>query len=370
MRPFLVVACLWGCISSHVLFSQQTFVITDNQGAGTGTTTFSRKHAYLLDGPVYVNPGDVLSIESGTVIRGRYSDVSGENAMLIVSRGAQLRAEGSETEPIIFTSEGDNLATVGNTTCPNPEITYLSDLPFEEEYNGWGPVERDQSNGEFLANDGSPIQINGKVYVKGLGMHASDPDPPNPILLLDNDTTHVTFDLEGKYTTFKSDIGGADEYAFVNGEPSVLSIEFVVLVDGVEKFRSGLVQPGDYIQYVEVDVSGAEELELRLLNGGSVNETANGNRKDFDHGVWGNARLENCNERGNAIQSGNIDPGAFDAAQWGGLVLLGNAPTNAPAQDRFIKGLPPDPRNIYGGNAPNNNSGILRYISIRHGGGS
>lgn len=56
---------------------------------------------------------------------------------------------------------------------------------------------------------------------------------------------------------------------------------------------------------------------------------------------------------------------------WGGLILLGNAPINAPGNEASIEGLPlSDPRVIFGGNNPEDNSGILRYISIRHGGTS
>ncbi|MEM6631820.1 MAG: CARDB domain-containing protein [Bacteroidota bacterium] len=368
MRILFIVACLWVCLDPVGAVGQQTFVITDNLGAGTGTTTLSRKHTYLLDGPVYVNRGDVLSIESGTIIKGRYSSIPGQNAMLIVSDGAQIRAEGMEGEPIIFTSEGDKLETIGNTLCASPQVTYLSDLPFDDEFNGWGPVERDQSNGETQSNDGSPIQINGKVYTKGLGMHASDPDFPNPPSIEDDDITHVTFELDGQYDVFKSDIGPQDDKAFVGEVATEFSVEFVVLVDGVEKFRSGVVRSGDLTQYIEVDVSDAEKLELRLLNGGSINEATDGNRKKSDHGNWGNARLETCNGRGSLLR-GNIDPAAFDSGLWGGLVLLGSAPSNAPVLSRRIAGLPEDSRNSYGGVLSTHNSGILRYISIRHGGG-
>ena len=38
--------------------------------------------------------------------------------------------------------------------------------------NGWGPVEKDQSNGEAGATDGATITLNGVTYAKGLGAHA------------------------------------------------------------------------------------------------------------------------------------------------------------------------------------------------------
>ena len=38
--------------------------------------------------------------------------------------------------------------------------------------SGWGPVERDQSNGDLAADDGAPLRLRGVTYAKGLGMHA------------------------------------------------------------------------------------------------------------------------------------------------------------------------------------------------------
>ena len=82
-------------------------VISDN-GGGTGTTTWTKDKNYLLDGFVFVNDGQVLTIEAGTVIRSKTGQ--GENASaLIVSRGGKIIAEGNSVNPIIFTCEGDDL---------------------------------------------------------------------------------------------------------------------------------------------------------------------------------------------------------------------------------------------------------------------
>ena len=48
----------------------------------------------------------------------------------------------------------------------------VSDLPFLSATNGWGPVERDTSNGEQAAGDGQPITIDGVTYAKGLGTNS------------------------------------------------------------------------------------------------------------------------------------------------------------------------------------------------------
>jgi hypothetical protein len=53
---------------------------------------------------------------------------------------------------------------------------------------------------------------------------------------------------------------------------------------------------------------------------------------------------------------------------WGGLVILGNARTNAPGGEANFEGIDPSPNTLYGGTDDDDCSGLLRYVSIRHGG--
>ena len=56
---------------------------------------------------------------------------------------------------------------------------------------------------------------------------------------------------------------------------------------------------------------------------------------------------------------------------WGGLIVLGKAPGSfkADATEVQIEGIPPsDTNGLYGGDNPTDNSGVIKYISIRHGG--
>ncbi|MBD3234068.1 MAG: T9SS C-terminal target domain-containing protein [candidate division Zixibacteria bacterium] len=54
---------------------------------------------------------------------------------------------------------------------------------------------------------------------------------------------------------------------------------------------------------------------------------------------------------------------------WGGLIILGKATNNNPGGTGQVEGIPSDePRGEYGGNNDADNSGTLRYVSIRHGG--
>ena len=103
----LINVALVSCRKSDYRESDNLNVISD-QGAGTGTVTLKSTNQYLLDGLVFVNDGQVLTIEPGTVIRGKTGQ--GEKASaLVVARGGRIIAEGTPLHPIIFTSEGDDL---------------------------------------------------------------------------------------------------------------------------------------------------------------------------------------------------------------------------------------------------------------------
>ena len=53
---------------------------------------------------------------------------------------------------------------------------------------------------------------------------------------------------------------------------------------------------------------------------------------------------------------------------WGGVILLGKAQINTATGVGNIEGLPVSDKSQYGGTDDDDNSGIMRYVSIRHGG--
>ena len=63
----------------------------------------------------------------------------------------------------------------------------------------------------------------------------------------------------------------------------------------------------------------------------------------------------------------DIDP--LSTKLWGGLIILGKATNNAPGGEGHVEGIPEtEPRGAWGGDDDEDNSGVLRYVSIRHGG--
>jgi hypothetical protein len=101
---------LFAALFSTVAFAQTEVTITDADLVGNTTYNWTSDNTYILDGLVYLEEGGRLNIEAGTVIRGiTNEDIStgDETSALIITRGAQIFAEGTADEPIIFTAEDD-----------------------------------------------------------------------------------------------------------------------------------------------------------------------------------------------------------------------------------------------------------------------
>ena len=81
--------------------------ITELSGELSGTLTADKK--YLVVGDVFVPPGSSVSIEAGTVIM--FSEFTGLHVQ------GTLYARGTETQPVIFTSQHDS-SIVSSTTVP------------------------------------------------------------------------------------------------------------------------------------------------------------------------------------------------------------------------------------------------------------
>jgi hypothetical protein len=79
------------------------YVYVKDLGEGTGNKTWTKDKIWVLDGFVFVNSGQELTIEAGTIIKALEGTEANASA-LIVARGGKIMAQGSDAEPIIFTS--------------------------------------------------------------------------------------------------------------------------------------------------------------------------------------------------------------------------------------------------------------------------
>jgi hypothetical protein len=86
----------------------QTQGTVTKTGILSGNQTWTANNIYLLDGRVVVPDGVTLTIEPGTIIKAKQGQETLASA-LIVARGGKLMAEGTAANPIIFTTELDNI---------------------------------------------------------------------------------------------------------------------------------------------------------------------------------------------------------------------------------------------------------------------
>ena len=125
-------------------------------GQITTNTLWTADNTYTLNGYVFVTGGATLTIEKGTVIKGAVSSGSGA-AALVITRNSKIMAEGTADQPIIFTSELDELN--GNLTAAETGLwgglVVLGNASINSRANGAAassPVE-DQIEGFSVSGD-------------------------------------------------------------------------------------------------------------------------------------------------------------------------------------------------------------------------
>ena len=157
---------------------------------GVGTTTWTANNTYILDGFVYVNEGQTLTIEPGTVIKGRPGQAARASA-LIVAQGGTIMAEGTAAAPIIFTAEADDLdgsvapdarglwggvIVLGNAPTNNNDVggvKNIEGIPTEEERGAYGGDNAADNSGMLsyvsIRHGGSVIGANNEINGLTLG---------------------------------------------------------------------------------------------------------------------------------------------------------------------------------------------------------
>ena len=147
---------------------EKEIIIVNGGGGGTTTgttitltgrinadTVLRKVNTYILKGLVYMVGNHTMTIEPGTVIKGSFS--GSDVAALIITRGSKIVAQGTASEPIIFTS-----------ASPNPQsgdwggIILCGKAPINTSYNGTAGLYQveggvDNSNGDGLAGSGDAV---------------------------------------------------------------------------------------------------------------------------------------------------------------------------------------------------------------------
>ena len=157
-----------------------------------------------------------------------------------------------------------------SVTMKNGRYVYLSDLPFadtpeerpyylpsEFKYDDYlFKVRKDQAQG------GGPLSIRGKVYPKGLGVHA---------------ISRLSFDLNRGYKRFLADVGLDDSAGDLG------SVEFKVYADGKLVYESGVLRRTTDAKPIDIDVLNVSKIVLEV--------TAADNADIQDRANWANAKV-------------------------------------------------------------------------------
>jgi alpha-galactosidase len=180
-------------------------------------------------------------------------------------------AAAAGNHPISFTAtyrygkQVGQLLYRGNVLVPPAPPTgtvALSDVPWVSATNGWGPVEKDMSNGETAAGDGHEISIRGTLYPKGLGTNAP---------------SDITYYLGGKCTSLKTDVGIDDEEQANGGD-----VIFQIFAGDKVVADSGVITNTSPVKTLTADLSGAQWLRLHVDPDGP---------NTYDHGDWAGPTL-------------------------------------------------------------------------------
>ena len=175
-------------------------------------------------------------------------------------------------------------ATQPSLTLPSivvGQTVYLSDLPWASASTGWLAIANDGLPAKDFSFPGRPITLRGVTYRKGIGTY--------PV-------SEIVYRLDGDYTVFESDVGLDDAVPVQLG-----GVEFLVFVDDVLVYRSGILRGGDPVARVRLGVESAQELRLVVAD---VAEGAALNYAD-----WADARLVRPLFGGGASDEASVVPG-------------------------------------------------------------
>ena len=106
----LVISPLDAAAQTDDVESRPTVTVTDSDINAGDVVRWTADNVYILDGLVIVEDGAQLYVEAGTVIKAE-EGTGADASALVIARGGKIFAEGTPTQPIIFTSVQDNISS-------------------------------------------------------------------------------------------------------------------------------------------------------------------------------------------------------------------------------------------------------------------
>ncbi|MFD4637228.1 glycoside hydrolase family 97 catalytic domain-containing protein [Lentzea sp. NPDC058436] len=226
------------------------------------TGTFTNGDKEIRDVRLTATAPEGWSVTGPAVTRARLAPSESVNGRWQLRAGTRV---GPVDLPVVATFGDVHVEQAVKAFVPPPTPAngaQVSDLPFMSETNGWGPVERDRSNGENTGGDGNALSVGGTTYAKGLGTHAP---------------SEVSVYLGKGCERFTAKIGLDDETTETG------SVAFQVFGDDKPLYDSGVIRAKGAAVPIDVDIANVRMLSLRVTDGGDG--------RNFDHADWAEAAL-------------------------------------------------------------------------------
>ncbi|TKC08070.1 hypothetical protein FA048_12985 [Pedobacter polaris] len=200
-------------------------VVQTLSGLITGTRSLSNDTLYYLNGPVFVDSLATLNIEEGTFIKGldKPNTTSGFASYLVVRRGGKIFADGTATEPIVFTSqysansrnEGDwgGIVILGQAPVNNvrPKIEGIPSAQIPAALSGKDAI----GYGGEIENDNSGRLVNVRIEFAG------------EVITDGNELNGLTLGGVGSGTTLdhiQVSVGADDAFEFFGGSVNATNL--------------------------------------------------------------------------------------------------------------------------------------------------
>lgn len=214
--------------------------------------TWTNDNIYVLDRKVVIQDGVTLTIEPGTIIKGRAGTGSLSSA-LIVARGGKLMAEGTAAQPIIFTSESDNIS------CGETSGTNLS----EANSGLWGGLLILGYAPCSLSGDVEEAQIEGIPADDTFGLYGgTDPADNSGVI------TYVSIRHGGTLIGEGNEINGLTLGGVGTGT-TIDNIEVVANVDDGIEFFGGTVNATNLLVWA----AGDDSLDIDQAYSGTIDNS-------------------------------------------------------------------------------------------------
>ena len=313
----------------------------------TSDTTWTNDNIYILNKKVAVQDGATLTIEPGTIIKGSPGTDSMASA-LVIARGGKLMAEGTASQPIIFTSTSDNI-TIGQTMGTNLN---------QNDRGLWGGLlVLGKAPGSFQG-DPTEIQIEGIPIENTWGLYGGTSPTDNSGVI-----KHVSIRHGGAVIGEGNEINGLT-LGCVGSGTTVDNVEVVANADDGIEFFGGTVNASNLLVWAQ----GDDAIDIDQAYSGTIDNVVvqQGNTSDHafeidgpEGSASGSFLLQNASIFGNPV---SLDCGSRSCMEKGEYADYRKGAMGA-TNNIFASGFPAgkDIELDNDADAGNYNNGILTF---------